>query len=256
MSGWSETASAPTASDAWVPQVIHDVGRSAFHASLLSGLRAAVGADHVSHLSYDREGSIRHAAAASLCDQSMIEWTTDVYVNRLYRRDPNYPLVCAAPRQAHGGGGVRVLSLSPERISDAEYRRLLFEKPGFESKVALIGVWGERTCYLNVYFSRTPPAAAGVAALMRDHGATLMALAHRHDELAHEGHEPAPEEDEFSGLSWRERQVADLLRRGHTTKEVGRALGLSPTTVATYKSRLFDKLQVANLKQFLRRPSH
>jgi DNA-binding NarL/FixJ family response regulator len=52
-------------------------------------------------------------------------------------------------------------------------------------------------------------------------------------------------------LSFREIQVANLLRQGHTAKEVGRALGLSPTTVVTYKNRIFKKSKVASLKEFL-----
>ena len=53
------------------------------------------------------------------------------------------------------------------------------------------------------------------------------------------------------GLSEREVQVADLLRQGRTAKEVGRELGLSPTTVVTYKNRIFKKRNVTSLKGFL-----
>jgi DNA-binding CsgD family transcriptional regulator len=248
MTGASETA------DEWVSQAVLNVGRPQFHANLLMGLHEAIGADHISHLSYDRDGCIQHAQAASLRDQSMIDWTTDVYVKRLYRRDPNYPLVCsAAQRGGPDGWGVQMLSSSPESIVDAEYRRLLFETPGFASKVSLIGAWGDHTCYLNLYFSRTVIESRGISALMRSQGRLLMALALRHDELMYQGHAPAPVVDEFSGLSLRERQVADLLLQGHTIKEVGRALALSPTTVVTYKNRVFEKLEVVNLRDFLRR---
>jgi DNA-binding CsgD family transcriptional regulator len=247
MNGASETA------DEWVSQAALNVGRPQFHADLLAGLHEAIGADHISHLSYDRNGCIQHAQAASLRDQSMIDWTTDVYVKRLYRRDPNYPLVCSAAQ--HGGPdgwGVQMLSLSPERIVDAEYRRLLFETPGFASKVSLIGAWGDHTCYLNLYFSRGVIGSRDISTLVHAQGRLLMALALRHDELMYPGH-AVPVVDEFSGLSLRERQVADLLLQGHTIKEVGRALDLSPTTVVTYKNRLFEKLEVVNLRDFLRR---
>ena len=53
------------------------------------------------------------------------------------------------------------------------------------------------------------------------------------------------------GLSEPGVQVADLLRQGRTAKEVGRELGLSPTTVVTYKNRIFKKSNVASLKEFL-----
>ena len=48
-----------------------------------------------------------------------------------------------------------------------------------------------------------------------------------------------------------ERDPGGLPRRGHTAKQVGRELGLSPATVVTYKNRIFKKCQVASLKEFL-----
>ena len=51
----------------------------------------------------------------------------------------------------------------------------------------------------------------------------------------------------------RERQVAELLHQGHTAKEIGKQLALSPATVVTYKSRVFEKSGVKSLKEFLTR---
>ena len=67
----------------------HRPGRPGLHATLLAGLRDLVGADHVTDLSYDRAGGLGQCSAASLLNQSMIEWTTNLYVNgSFYRRDP------------------------------------------------------------------------------------------------------------------------------------------------------------------------
>jgi DNA-binding CsgD family transcriptional regulator len=249
----NETSAAATAlpvEGGWLAQAVLDLGRPAFHVSLLRGLRVAVGADHISHLSFDQEGRIWHAGASSLSDQSMIDWTTDVYVSGLYRRDPNYALVCATTRQPTDAGGIQMVALSPDRIVDSEYRRLLFEKPGFEGKLSLMSAWGGNTCYLNLYFSHAGHGDASL--LLRACAPLLMSLAHRHDEMARGDAVPATV-IVHDGLSLRERQVADLLRTGKTAKEVGRLLGLSPATVVTYKARIFEKMQVANLKEFLLR---
>ena len=40
-----------------------------------------MGADHVTDLSYDQAGGLGQCSAASLLNQSMIEWTTNLYVN-------------------------------------------------------------------------------------------------------------------------------------------------------------------------------
>lgn len=238
---------------ALTPEAVLDLGRPTFHATLLRGLHEVVGADHLTHLRHDRSGRIADARCASLLDQPMIEWTTRAYVDHLYRRDLHYGRVCAA-RQGTASQ-VHVAAISPQSIADAEYRRQLFEKPGFAGKVSLLGLWDDGTCYLNLYFSRP---VSGAAMALLHHGAPLLvALARRHGEIT--AQELAPPSG-IAPLSARERQVAELLWQGRTTKETARALQLSPTTVLTYKARLFEKVQVANLKEFLLkapgRPAH
>lgn len=53
--------------------------------------------------------------------------------------------------------------------------------------------------------------------------------------------------DPFSQLSDREVAVMEDLLEGKGVKEISARLGVQPTTVATYKARLFDKLGVSNL---------
>lgn len=54
-------------------------------------------------------------------------------------------------------------------------------------------------------------------------------------------------EDPFAALSDREITVMKELLRGLSVKEIAERTSLQPTTVATYKARLFDKLGVSNL---------
>ena len=49
-----------------------------------------------------------------------------------------------------------------------------------------------------------------------------------------------------SALSNREMQVLVRLARGSTTREVSEGLGLSPSTVETYRSRILEKLSLRN----------
>lgn len=236
--------------DRWAESAVMDLGGPMFHAALLLALRETVAADHVSHVFYGHEGRVQYSSAASLLNQSLIEWTTNVFVDDgFYRRDPNYGLLRdMASRPGHHPDLV-VQTASPERIADDEYRRLLFERPGFASKISLIGSRDEGISYLNLYFSRTH--SPNVTELMRGRAPLLIALARRHHQLCRTEAEPARAASWCSGLSLREIQVADLLRQGHTAKEVGRELGLSPTTVVTYKHRIFKKNNVASLKEFL-----
>ena len=54
-------------------------------------------------------------------------------------------------------------------------------------------------------------------------------------------------------LTAREREVATLLMDGLTSKEIGRALALSPRTVETHRANLFAKLGAESLAQLIRR---
>ena len=51
-------------------------------------------------------------------------------------------------------------------------------------------------------------------------------------------------DDPFNQLSDREIRVAQDIVSGFGIKEISQRLNISPSTVATYKSRLFDKLGV------------
>jgi len=51
--------------------------------------------------------------------------------------------------------------------------------------------------------------------------------------------EPVPE-----SLTGRERQVLELVAKGHTNKAIGSALGISPRTIQGHLAKIFGKLQV------------
>lgn len=59
-------------------------------------------------------------------------------------------------------------------------------------------------------------------------------------------------EDPYRDLTQRERQVFHLMVEGKTTKEVARELGISIKTVENHRSRVLDKLQVANIAELVR----
>lgn len=52
-------------------------------------------------------------------------------------------------------------------------------------------------------------------------------------------------------LTPREREIVAAVREGLTSKEIARALGLSPRTVETYRSRLMEKLCARNSNELL-----
>lgn len=57
---------------------------------------------------------------------------------------------------------------------------------------------------------------------------------------------PGNEGSPFDNLSQREMQVMIMLVQGEKIQDISEALHLSPKTISTYRSRLFDKLKVRN----------
>jgi DNA-binding NarL/FixJ family response regulator len=51
----------------------------------------------------------------------------------------------------------------------------------------------------------------------------------------------------LEGLSKREREILKLVADGHSSAAIGKMLFLSPKTVDTYRSRLMQKLQIADV---------
>jgi DNA-binding NarL/FixJ family response regulator len=50
----------------------------------------------------------------------------------------------------------------------------------------------------------------------------------------------------FPELSEREREVLELIARGHTNSDIARKLVISPKTVRNHVSNVFTKLQVSD----------
>lgn len=65
--------------------------------------------------------------------------------------------------------------------------------------------------------------------------------------------EPVPSaQDPAGGLSARERQVLQLLARGHTNREIGELIGVGTKTVETYRTRLLEKLGLRTRAELVR----
>jgi PAS domain S-box-containing protein len=54
-------------------------------------------------------------------------------------------------------------------------------------------------------------------------------------------------------LTGREREIAALLVDGHTSKQIGKVLGISPRTVDVYRARLMRKLEAGSTAELVQR---
>jgi len=58
--------------------------------------------------------------------------------------------------------------------------------------------------------------------------------------------------DALRTLSAREREVLVLVVEGRTSKEIARIVGVKPTTIDTYRSRIMAKLDIGDLPSLVR----
>jgi two-component system invasion response regulator UvrY len=52
-------------------------------------------------------------------------------------------------------------------------------------------------------------------------------------------------------LSAREREVMTLMVEGQSNINIARTLSLQVTTISTYKSRIFEKLEISNIMELM-----
>lgn len=151
-----------------------------------------------------------------------------------------------AVRRAHATHpDVAVIDLTMPGLSGVEtLQRLRRELPAVRLLVL--------TMHDDPGYARVAQAAGATGHVIKDsESAELLAgirAVHRGRTFVRVGGEAAPAGPAAAGtalgpaLSPRERQVLELLARGHTNREVGSRLVLSVKTVETHRARLSDKL--------------
>lgn len=223
----------PTAADPAWPALVGQIGRGGFCAGLLDVCQALAGASAVSLLHWPAGSAPRLLGAASHQPDAARLAGQRYLAHQHHRLDHQLHTPGLAP------GQIALRQQQADRLPSARWREDCYATVGLASRLSLL-LPGDGGCtVLNAYRSadcgvgETPALAA-----MDRHAALLAALMRRHLELADAGPDP------LAVLSTRERQVVDAILAGHSAKQAGRALGLSPTSVATYRQRAFAKLGV------------
>lgn len=98
---------------------------------------------------------------------------------------------------------------------------------------------------------------AGAGGYVSKHASTETLLGairalHAGEKFVADGEGAAASED-LPELSTREREVVQLLVQGHTSRAMAEALGISKSSVDTYRARVFQKLGVTNRAELLLR---
>lgn len=245
------TSASPVASAMW--GVVENIGGEHFVPALLGFCREAVGASDCSFFVHGAGEPLRVGTARlpGLRSHNVGEcYVRDGY----YRVDPMAQVV-----QSAEGGGLLLNCLSRDELPDHQWVHD-YEAIGLAERLSLVVAFGETRGVLNAYRpARCDVPLEGALEALGGQAQLVASAMRRHVALS----VPAPAAlaavplDPFSVLSARERQVVDAILDGLSAKECARQLGLSPTSIATYRQRAFEKLGIHRQVQlFQLRISH
>ena len=98
--------------------------------------------------------------------------------------------------------------------------------------------------YDDPHYVRSALAAGARAYLAKRAGSQQLLAAIRELHAGGQPERPEPPAGEPSELSAREREIVRMLVEGQTSREIAHALGISKSSVDTYRARVFRKLGV------------
>jgi DNA-binding CsgD family transcriptional regulator len=163
------------------------------------------------------------------------------YRDGLYREDASVALA----RERLRGGGAPVMTYLHSREMRRAHRQRIYARHGLSERLSVLGADAAGGLLaVNLYRRIDQPTISDTE---RDRlsavGALLFACVSRHLALV-----ATPEAEAGRGvlaaLPRREREVCERLLRGWTHDGVAADLGLSPTTVKTYRDRAFERLSI------------
>ncbi|MFD0668295.1 helix-turn-helix transcriptional regulator [Ramlibacter sp. MAHUQ-53] len=237
----SGDCASPVASAMW--GVVEAIGDEHFVPSLLGFCREAVGASDCS--------LFVHAGAAPVrIGTARLPGLEAHSVGECYVRDGFYRVDPTARVVEHARDDLLLNCLSREELPDHQWARS-YEDIGLAERLSLIvavdGGWG----VLNAYRpSICDVPLEGALAAFGGQARLVASALRRHLALAAPAVAASPGPDgRFALLSPRERQVVDAILDGRSAKECARDMGLSPTSVATYRQRAFEKLGIQRQRQ-------
>ena len=228
-----------------IERIIPAIGRPEFPSRLLSVYRDLAGCELCSAFSWEPEqGPKLLFAAGSGFAQSAAQAYTQKYWQSDVALDRDRP-------------GLSFMRTTARDIRDADYRRDCYQSGGIGERLTLFDATFPALSVSGYRSERRRPAAEPVARWMVDAGPTLMAALRRHNELVEVARQTvlSPSLDAVvrwarkCGLSAREARVVGGLTVGQTQAEIAGYVGLSVSSVITYRRRAYQKLKVADRRE-------
>jgi DNA-binding CsgD family transcriptional regulator len=167
-------------------------------------------------------------------------WPADPFLSHASEQEPNRGF-CAVTR--------------PQDILDPTYRTICFQRPGFVDKLSF--GWSDSAGVTVLSFYRTGSAPSEHPIALAAIANVALAAIHAHEQQAGRSRQPVITRIErrlataYPKLSHREVQICARTLCGSSSKEIGRALGISPASVMTYRQRAYSRYGASSAGDFL-----
>ncbi|RAI37209.1 hypothetical protein CH340_00720 [Rhodoplanes serenus] len=235
--------------------LVRQVGKPAFVGALLASSRVFAPVEFVSIFLYPNKNTPIFVGTEGPAGRRYASSAADHYMARHYRDDPNLGIMFE-----HGGvDGSRITYVSRDDIPTVGYRTWCYDRAHIADRLSLVGRT-ERGLSFSVSFyggRETGVLSESSRRALAAFFPIVRAVALRHFELWRNGGiDPVTTRvrvlERFPMLSPREADVAAGVVAGMTAEEIGGWLGIAPTSVITHRKRAYERVAVANQREFLR----
>lgn len=245
-----------------IVDAVRALGTDEFEQKLMDFMSEAVPVDHCTVFTYSPHGNAGHLFTHSRMPDTEAEKLARDYVEKFHKNDPNY----LQAQQMDDVGFHRFKRKDLSADYDPAYQNHFFDRSGLIDKASAIGRIEDGQVYCNFYrmsdnttYSNDdwqalkvlmPLATALVAAhyaLARSRGQLYMDNGSENIVRKSIVHNIiSSNTDSFQNLTLRERQVCERILLGFTTTGIGLDLDIAPTSVATYRKRAYQKLNISS----------
>ena len=241
-------------------QAIVAQGEDRFAAALLGCARAnGAPADHCSIFAFDEDLRPRHVTTASHSMPEVAHEVATHYADEMYAQDP----LRGHLQAARDAGAPLVVRLDLGRLNSPSYHNACILRIGTVDKVSIVSVGKRNRIVLNYYrHVSSGPFSAKELTRLQSLAPVHAALAAKHELLTR----PPETLDRTSrdglseqiaalgaALSPRELEVCAMILRGHTSESIALNLGVSHSTVLTFRKRAYAKLSISSANELFRR---
>lgn len=230
--------------------LVNATGSGTLGEAILVAADAETGVDEVFAYSVQHQGQPMQIASAGRVGSSTAR--AALYADHYFTIDPLTPLTSAARE----GEPTRFGRVATAQIADAAYRRECYERPGFREKLSFVRRRESRLYVLSFYRNRARNAAPdGALAALADIALPLVrkqADLRRDDPgLPVAARVEARLAASYPRLTAREQEVCARTLAGMTAEAISLDLGISETTVLTYRRRAYVRYGVSTAHEML-----